>query len=91
MGLGGHRVVRSTLETIAKRFFWSCLSSDITAVVKSCLHCLASKGPERVPRPLGESLHAKFPNSVLHFDYLFIREPSSRANNNFRYVFVTDG
>ena len=40
--------------------------------VKQCLHCMDSKADEKIPRPLGEMVHGKRPDEVLHFDYLYV-------------------
>jgi transposase InsO family protein len=53
------------------------MMSDILDFAKSCIHCLATTGGSRVPRPLGEALHADKHNVVLHFDFLYIGKSSS--------------
>ena len=37
-----------------------------------CLHCMDSKAGEKVPRPLGETVHGTRPGEVVHFDYLYV-------------------
>jgi transposase InsO family protein len=53
------------------------MRSDILDFAKSCIHCLVTTGGSRVPRPLGEALHADKPNVVLHFDFLNVGKSSS--------------
>ena len=60
----------------------------IRSFINQCLHCLSCKGPLRIPRPLSEAIHADQPNTVLHFDYLFISQQGERASHDFRYVLV---
>ena len=35
-------------------------------------HCMDSKAGEKVPRPLGETVHGTRPGEVVHFDYLHV-------------------
>jgi hypothetical protein len=37
-----------------------------------CLHCIGSLN-SKVPRPLGEALHASRRNQVIHYDFLFVK------------------
>jgi hypothetical protein len=53
------------------------MRSYILDFVKSCIHCLATTGGSRLPRPLGEALHADKPNVVLHFGFLYVGKSSS--------------
>jgi RNase H-like domain found in reverse transcriptase/Integrase zinc binding domain len=76
-GADGHRSVASTITALSSYFFWTTMRSDISDFVKSCIHCLATTGGSRVPRPLGEALHADKPNVVLHFDFLYVGKSSS--------------
>jgi hypothetical protein len=88
MGIGGHRGFESTFSVISSRFVWVAMRERIRGFINQCLHCLSCKGPVRIPRPLGEAIHADRPNAVLHFDYLFIRQPGRQATHDFRYVLV---
>jgi RNase H-like domain found in reverse transcriptase/Integrase zinc binding domain len=76
-GAGGHRGVDRTFTAISAYFFWTTMRSDVSDFVKSYIHCLATTGGSRVPRPLGEALHADKPNLVLHFDFVYIGKSSS--------------
>ena len=44
----------------------------MTEFVEQCLHCMDSKAGEKVPRPLGETVHGTRPGEVLYFDYLYV-------------------
>ena len=70
-GSGGHRGIQSTTVAISKRFYWDGMREDVRSFCLSCLHCLRYKA-SIVPRPFGETLHAKKPGKVIHFDYLKI-------------------
>ena len=48
------------------------MEQHVTEFVKQCLHCMDSKAGEKVPRPLGETVHGKRPGEVTHFDYLHV-------------------
>ena len=58
-------------------FFWESLKKDVAQFVNSCIHCLATRARERIPRPLATALHAERPNEVLHMDYLFMGASST--------------
>jgi hypothetical protein len=47
-----------------------------------CLHCIGSLD-SRVPRQLGEALHASRRNQVIHYDFLFVKN-----TRKFSYVLV---
>ena len=55
--------------------------------VAGCLHCGYNEG-KMVPRPWGEAVHAKAPNEVLHYDFLFISKPRKGDKHNYQYLFV---
>ena len=40
----------------------------MTEFVKQCLHCMDSKAGEKIPRPLGETVHETRSGKVLHFN-----------------------
>jgi Integrase zinc binding domain len=64
-GAGGHRGVDSTFTAISAYFLWTTRRSDVSDFAQMCIHCLATTGGSRVPRNLGEALHADKPNSPL--------------------------
>jgi RNase H-like domain found in reverse transcriptase/Integrase zinc binding domain/Integrase core domain len=76
-GMGGHRGVQATTDAIAKVFAWKTLATDIRDFCNTCLVCCATLGGNRVPRPLGEAIHATLPNEVIHFDYLYMGHASN--------------
>ena len=47
------------------------MEEHVTEFVKQCPHCVDSKA-EKVPRPLGETVHGTRPGEVVHFDYLYV-------------------
>jgi len=49
---------------------------------RMCLHCIGSLN-SKVPRPLGEALHASRRNQVIHSDFLFVKN-----KRKFSYVLV---
>ena len=46
------------------------MEEHVTEFVKQCPHCVDSKA-EKVPRPLGETVHGTRPGEVVHFNYLW--------------------
>jgi Integrase zinc binding domain len=78
MGLGGHRGIQATTDTIASMFYWNTITQDIKTFCNKCLHCVSTIGGERIPRPLGEAIHANNPNEVLNFDYLYMGPSDTR-------------
>jgi Integrase zinc binding domain len=73
----GHRGVDSTFIAKYAYLFWTTVRTDVSDFVKSCIHCLATAGGSRVPRPLCEALHADKPSLVLLFDFLYVGKSSS--------------
>ena len=64
------------------------MDKEIGEFVNQCFHCLSCEGPFRAPRPFGESIHAIGLNQVIHFDYLFLRNPSRFSKHDYRHVLV---
>lgn len=75
-GNAGHRGIITTSHTIRDKCFWSTIDEDVAAFIHNCIHCIMAKTGKRIPRPLSTTLHATFPNQVVHFDYLYLG-PSS--------------
>ena len=69
-GAMGHRGKDATESVIRENFLWKGLSADVTSFVQGCLHCIATRTGEVVPRPYGHSLHGARPNEVLHVEFL---------------------
>ena len=92
-GAAGHRGMNATVSAISARFTWPAMAKDVNAFVRSCLHCLPTRGGKMIPRPLAEALHGTQPNTVLHFDFLkmahltpkFKADPSTHS---FEYLLV---
>ena len=73
-GRGGHCGADKTFEIIHRHFYWKNMKSDIAVFCNTCLHCLATVGVNRVPRPLAHALHSDKPNELIHFDFLYLGE-----------------
>ena len=43
------------------------MEEHVAEFVKESLHCMDSKAGEKVPRPLGETVHGTRPGEVVHF------------------------
>ena len=67
----GHRGAVATLQRLSEYYCWFCMEEHVAKFVKQCLHCMDSKAGEKVPRPLGETVHGTSPGGVVHFDYLY--------------------
>ncbi len=52
----------------------STIDADIEAFVQSCLVCTLSSSGSKVPRPLGQQMHAQHLSELLHFDFLYVEE-----------------
>ena len=85
VGIGGHRGVEATFTALAKSFQWTSLHEDVKDFCQQCIHCLSTSGGMRVPRPLGEQIHATKPNEVLHFDFLYMKK---LPKNGGKYILV---
>ena len=72
-GPAGHRGVRVTFKSLATRFVWSKMKSQVREFVRGCLHCRGAKGPALHPRPWGSTLVGEKPNQVVHFDFLYLK------------------
>ena len=46
------------------------MEEHVAEFVKESLHCMDSKAGEKVPRPLGETVHGTRPGEVVRCDYL---------------------
>ena len=49
------------------------MSDTISNFSKAGLHCIGSKN-SKVPRPLGEAIHAFDTNEVLHYDFMCVKK-----------------
>lgn len=83
-GAAGHRGAGTTAKELGTRYQWRTLKDDVNYFVKECHHCL-SRGPNKMPRPLGEQLHSDTPNEVHHFDFIFIQKDVTGGP---QYVFM---
>ena len=64
-----HRGVVATLQWLQGWSFWFRMEVHVTGFVKQCLQCIDSKAGEKVPRPLGKTVHGTRTGEVLYFDY----------------------
>ena len=87
-GRGGHRGVTTTLKNICEHFFWRTMRADITSFCNTCLHCEATTGGLRKPRPFAHTMHADRPNQLLHFDFLYMNE--SRTGEKYVLILKDD-
>jgi hypothetical protein len=71
--IAGHRHVEATGTAIQSKFFWPEFQNDVIDFCKTCLHCIG-RLDAKIPRPLGEAIHAGERNRVLHYDSLFIKD-----------------
>lgn len=81
-----HRSIAGTKELIKRH--WRCAvrldkpcqieleirPHDVDEFVKSYIVCVKSKRGERVPRVMGNMLHATRPNQLVHFDFTFMEK-----------------
>ena len=68
----GHRGAVATLHRLPEYCSWFRMEEHVAEFVKQCLHCMNSKAGEKVPRPLGETVHGTRPGEVVHFDCLHV-------------------
>jgi hypothetical protein len=85
-GEAGHRGVDATMERL-KLFWWGSMREDTRLFVSRCLNCVDGRLGEKMPRPLGELVHGKEPNQVLHFDFLHLGA-SELGESEYKYVLV---
>lgn len=83
-GRAGHRGTSTTFQNISEYCYWQTMKADIRAFCNTCLHCVATSGSHRTPRPLAHALHSDKPNELIHFDYLFM----GKSDVNQTYVLI---
>lgn len=69
-GPSGHRAADATERTLRTHFFWHTMTADARTFIQSCMHCLSTKGGEKIPRPFGRAVHGLKVNALLQFDYI---------------------
>jgi len=90
----GHRGTTATLQRLSEYCCWFRMPEHVTDFVKQCLHCMDSKAGEKVPRPLGETVHGTAPGEVVHVDYLYVGESGPMGHDGldedegFKYILV---
>ncbi len=80
----GRRAADRTLCSVSEKFVWSTMKDDCSEFFKGCIHPIAAKGGNRIPRPLSITVHTTKPNQILHFDYLYM----GPGCNGYKYVLV---
>ncbi len=58
-GHGGHGGLTATTNIVKQKLHWSTVDFDIKVFVQSCLVCTLSSSCSKVPRPLGQQIHAE--------------------------------
>ena len=71
-GVNGNRGRTATLRAIEAFFYWVYLEKDVKQFCRTYLHSIGSLD-SKVPRFLGEALHASRRNQVIHYDFLFVK------------------
>ena len=79
-GTCGHRGCDATLSILKEDFYWKSMKEDVAEFVRGCLHCLVSRSGEIIPRPYGHGLHGRYPNEVIHVDYLYMGSSVSQKS-----------
>lgn len=87
-GPAGHRGYEVTFAWIARHFYWPTMQTDVGVFVRQCLHCLRARGGAIVPRPWLPSFAPTEPNQLIHFDFLYLREPEMKTVGGLKYVLV---
>ena len=88
-GAAGHRGMGATRTALQTRFWWKNLTKDVDDFCLQCLHCVTTRGGSRVPRPMGNAVHAGSSNAVLHWDFLFIqRAVEGTSRHGYSYILV---
>ncbi len=73
-GLGGHRGLAATTKVLKDMLRWAAMDADIKAFVQSFLVCTLSGSGSKIPRPLGQQIHATRVFELLHFSFLYLGE-----------------
>lgn len=90
----GHRGTVATFQRLSEYCCWFRMEDHVSEFVKQCLHCMDSKAGEKVPRPLGETVHGTSPGEVVHVDYLYVGESGPMGEDGldedggFKYILV---
>lgn len=84
-GWMGHRVMDGTESIIWENFSWPNLTTNVQKFVKDCIHCIISRNGENSPRPLGEALHVRKSNQVVHCDFLYM---GTAADSYLKYILI---
>ena len=64
----GHRGAVAIHQRLSEYCCWFRMEEHVIEFVKQCLHRIHSEAGNKVPRPLGETVHGTRPGEVVHFD-----------------------
>lgn len=76
-GAMGHCGRDATESIVRENFDWGSITKDVHEFVQGCIHCIASRAGEKIPRPLAHALHGTRPNEVVHCDFLYMGDSSA--------------
>ena len=69
-GVMGHRGIDATTGVISAVFRWNGIRDQVKTFIEKCLYCQGNEPTSIVQRPYGETINAKRPNEVIHFDFV---------------------
>jgi len=87
-GASGHRGINTTHKWIAARFFWTTLHQDVRDHCRQCVVCQKTRGGKTTPLPFLLTPQEDGPHKCLHFDYMYISEPTAATPHAHCYVLV---
>ena len=83
----GHRASDTTKKALQQRYLWSGMVNQVKTMCDNCLHCITTRGGDKVPRPWGETVRGTYNFEVMHMDWLYM-EPVKGSHHNMKYVLV---
>jgi hypothetical protein len=87
-GPSGHRSIEDAIAKLEQHVWWADLRKDTKNFVNNCLCCEKVRGGDKRPVPWGETLHAKYRNEIISFDFMYIEQPTKLSPHNYKYVLV---
>lgn len=84
--LSAHGGRHKTIDRVSREYYWPKMYGSITAYVRNCEVCRASKSSNMVQRaPMGDRINVNRPWQALYVDFV---GPFPRSKNGFVYIFV---
>ncbi len=83
-GLSGHCGNSATLADLRQDFRWTSIVEHVKQFVQSCVHYVVFRAGERIPLPLGTTVHGSRLHEVVHFDFLYM----GSSNDGFKYLLL---